>query len=127
LFLIGKGVSYNHNKNYLGNKAAYQFAGNVPTLGYPGSDVDLVNFLPNKLMAMNVGRISAWTPQEVGQYLEKVKAYEAALRTPVSPDYASESWKKQVIHAAGGRRVDESSGYLNTLTNFGAYIIKDTS
>lgn len=127
LFLIGKGVSYNHNKAYLGNKAAYAFSGSVPTFGYPGSDVDLVNFLPNKLMAMNVGRISAWSPLEVGQYLDKVKAYEAALRTPVSPDYEKERWKKLVIHAAGGSSVEESTKFLNTLTNKGAVIIKDTS
>lgn len=126
LFLLGKGVSYEHNVAYLPHPSSYNFSGNVPTYGFPGSDLDFVNFLPNKLQAINVGRLSAWSPTEIGQYLEKVKGYESALATPMSPDYQSESWKKQVLHAAGGSTVSESSGFLTTL-NASAYIIKDTS
>jgi len=126
LFLIGKGVYYSKYRTYLTNSAAYGYAGNVPAYGYPGSDADYVNFLPNKLEAVNVGRLSAWTAAEVGAYLDKVKTYESAMATPALPTYETELWKKKVVHAAGGETKMDSEGFLNTL-NSSSSIITDTS
>ncbi len=126
LFLIGKGVYYNANPLYYTQPASYAFVGNLPTYGYPGSDINYVNFLPDKMQAINVGRLSAWTASEVGNYLDKVKAYEQAIQTPAMPTYTSEMWKKRVLHAAGGLDAIESAGFMQTLTNSGT-LIKDTS
>lgn len=126
LFLIGKGIYYSNNPTYYSNPQAYTFSGNLPPFGYPGSDVNYVNFLPNKMQAINVGRLSAWSPLEVGDYLDKVKLYEQALQTPAQPTYASEQWKKKVLHAAGGQDANESASFMQTLSNSGQ-IIQDTA
>lgn len=126
VFFIGKGVYYNKYRDYLANSSAYPFSGNLISYGYPGSDVDFVNFLSGKLQAINVGRLSAWSPTEIGQYLDKVKTYESALATPVMPTYETELWKKKVVHAAGGDTKADSDGFLATL-NSSSYIITDTS
>ncbi|HTN45053.1 MAG TPA: C25 family cysteine peptidase [Flavipsychrobacter sp.] len=126
LFLIGKGISYDYNNAYRTAPQSYDYDGIVPSYGYPGADVDYVNFLPNKLQAINIGRLSAWSAAEVGKYLDKIKAYESALSIPTLPDYQSETWKKKALHAAGGKTVGESAGFLQMLSSNGV-IIRDTA
>lgn len=126
VFIVGKGLLYHKYRTYLANKSAFSYAGIVPTYGDLGADEDFVNFLPNRLQAMNTGRFTAWTPQEVGQYLEKVKSYEAALKQPLAPTHETELWKKRVLHLGGGRDIGQQAFLLETL-NLSAGIIKDTA
>ncbi|MCE7073337.1 C25 family cysteine peptidase [Dyadobacter sp. CY327] len=95
LFLIGKSITHNE-------KMKRELPGEVPTIGYPGSDVLLVEGLAGAakdVPAMPVGRLSAFIPRHVTDYLEKVKQYESK-----STDYA---WRKNVLHLNGGKTVGE--------------------
>src|SRR5690606_14831998 len=117
VFIIGKGIYYPLNRKYYKDKSQYSFKGLVPPYGEPGSDVDYVNFLPNRMQAFNIGRLSAWTPDEIGIYLEKVKSYEAALASPAFPTHETEAWKKTILHTAGGSQASDQQGYLMTLNS----------
>lgn len=126
VFLVGKGVFYPSYRKYLQSPNQYSLTGIVPTYGDPGSDVDFVNFLPGKKQAMAIGRLSAWNAQEVTNYLNKVSAYETAVKENVTPTADQNFWKKKVLHIAGGRFVAEQTGFLQTL-GVGAAVIKDTA
>ena len=125
VLLAGKGLLYYKYKTYQqsGNNA-YPFP-IVPTYGSPGSDVDLVNFGLDLRQKINIGRISAWNGQEIGTYLDKVKAYEAAMKPAIQPVAATELWKKNVLHIAGGSDANLQGTLLYTL-NTGAAVIQST-
>ncbi|MBS1584309.1 MAG: hypothetical protein JSS82_01985 [Bacteroidetes bacterium] len=122
VFLLGKGLLYNKYSSYLQNISSYPFP-IVPTYGNPGSDVDFVNFGTNLTQKMNIARVSVWNGQEIGTYLDKVKAYEAAIKPAVLPSVSTELWKKNALHIAGGSDINLQTVLLNTL-NAGAAIIK---
>lgn len=124
-FLIGKGIVYDHHKTYQNNPSVYTFP-IVPTFGHPGSDVDFVNFGNDREQKIKIGRLPAWNDQEVGNYLQKVKDYETAMRTDPVPTTASEFWKKQVLHIAGSPIQAEVEQFLLTL-GAAATIIQDTA
>lgn len=102
IFIIGKGVVYNQYKNFASSSLATNFEGIVPTYGTPGSDVAFVTDRATWKMKVNIGRLSAWNTAEVAHYLNKVKAYEAALTPATFPTPLTELWKKQILHLAGG-------------------------
>lgn len=126
VFLVGKGIYYNKYRTYLQNPSLYNYSALVPTYGEPGADEDFVNFLANNHQSMNIARLSAWNPTEIGNYLDKIKTYEANLNNPISPTYETELWKKRALHAAGGFSAGEQLSFINTL-NSGGNILKDTS
>ncbi|MBE9465082.1 C25 family cysteine peptidase [Dyadobacter subterraneus] len=82
----------------------------VPTIGFPGSDVLLVEGLADgtaEVPAIPVGRISATTSGQVNNYLDKVKTYESQLQ---------QATRKKIMHINGGLYDGETSkfaGYLN--------------
>ncbi|WP_207423710.1 C25 family cysteine peptidase [Desertivirga brevis] len=83
----------------------------VPTMGYPASDAAFSSqILDNTLApALATGRIPAKNSEEVFNYLNKLKAYDAL------PDSL---YRKNVIHVTGGRDINENSlftSYLNDL------------
>ena len=114
VFMVGKGLHYHKYRTYLQSPSAFGFTAIVPTFGDPGSDVPFVNFLPNRKQAMNIARLNAWTPEEVGHYLQKIKEFESALSTPVLPTHETELWKKHALHAAGGDK-NEQPSFIATL------------
>lgn len=118
-FFIGKGLLYHRYRTYLKSPSSYPYAAIVPTFGDLGSDNNFVNFLPNRLQAIAVGRLTAWTPQEVGTYLDKVKAYETALAPAALPTHETETWKKLALHMGGGRTLNEQNALLTTLNGAG--------
>lgn len=113
VFLIGKGVTYEHYKAFAASSLASTFEGIVPTYGSPGSDVAFVTDRTTWKMKVNIGRLSAWNTTDIANYLNKVQAYEAALLPAAFPTPASELWKKQVLHIAGG---DGSTPFLQATT-----------
>lgn len=123
VFIIGHGLLYNKYKEYLQSPATYNFP-IVPTFGNPGSDVDFVNFGNDLKEKIYIGRLSVWNGQEAGTYLDKVKAYEAALKPAVQPTAGTELWKKNVLHIAGGSDAALQTILLSTL-NSGAIIIQN--
>ncbi|MBS1775962.1 MAG: hypothetical protein JSS64_06740 [Bacteroidetes bacterium] len=125
-FFIGKGLLYHKYRTYQNSSSLFPYAGIVPTYGDLGSDNDFVNFLPNRMQAMKVGRFNAWNGQEVGNYLEKIKAFEAALKPTGIPTHENDGWKKQVLHIGGGLTFGQQQYLLGTL-NIAGDILKDTS
>lgn len=102
VFLVGKAIRPDVYKAYQLNSNKYAYTGMVPAYGHPGSDIDFVNNRSNWKMNMAISRLSAWNATEVGDYLNKVKAYENAVRASPFPKPETEFWKKQVLHIAGG-------------------------
>ncbi|UOG73497.1 C25 family cysteine peptidase [Hymenobacter tibetensis] len=96
LLLLGKGLIVGeYSRNRLPPATDL-----VPSTTRSGSD----NFLSadwenNQYVArMPAGRVSAVTPQEVLQYLNKLKEHEAL---------GAEPWRKNVVHLGGGESADE--------------------
>jgi len=107
LLLLGKSIiSY--------QKIVKELPDEVPTAGFPGSDLLLVDGLrgtPDDVPAIPVGRISALTDAEVNGYLQKVKDYEA--QTDIA-------WRKNVMHISGGKstsEVGQYAGYLSAISD----------
>jgi len=125
VLLLGRGLQYDAYQKYqasVGN-GLYPYP-IVPTYGNPGSDVDFVMF-GDQTPRMRIGRVPAWTAAEVGVYLDKLKAYEAALLFPASPTTATELWKKRAMHVVGASDANLQPG-LQAKMDEGAAIIRDT-
>lgn len=74
----------------------------IPSMGWPGSDIALAMPHNNKTQpapVVPVGRLFAFSPTDVSNYLEKVRQHEAQSTTA--------SWRKKVLHISGGRSVSE--------------------
>ena len=109
VLLIGHGLSYNEFLFYQSYQST-ELLNMVPTWGWPASDnmlasADAVSAAP----LTYIGRISAVSPQEVENYLEKLKEYEAAQKN--SPNtVAGRAWMKNIIHVTGA-----SDSYLGSV------------
>lgn len=102
-FIIGKGVAYNDYRNNESNPLIEQL-NLVPSWGYPASDNLLTAEFEVAIPETPIGRLSAVTPQEVGDYLKKVKEYEAAQQS-TDQSLASKDWMKNVLQIAGANDV----------------------
>ncbi|MCB0514911.1 MAG: C25 family cysteine peptidase [Chitinophagales bacterium] len=121
LFLLGRSIRYNKttipeywNLNY------------VPTYGESGSDVMLTTaniFTYRNQLA--VGRVSATTPDDVKNYLDKVIEYESFLANPQPCDKETVGWSKNIIHIAGGKNATEAGNYTLSLNDY-KEIVEDT-
>lgn len=128
-FIIGKGVTYNEYRNNESNTLADQL-NLVPTWGNPASDNILGSDDLTAKMETPIGRLSAVTAQEVGDYLQKVKQYELNQKdTTATLD--KKLWMKNVLQIAGvndatlGAQLDGfMQGYKNIIsdTAFGAKV-----
>ncbi|MDR6803513.1 hypothetical protein J2Y45_000783 [Dyadobacter sp. BE34] len=106
LLLVGKSITRP-------DKVVKELPDEVPTVGFPGSDLLLVDGLrgtPDDVPAIPVGRISGLTDAEVNGYLQKVKDYEA------QKDIA---WRKNVMHVSGGKDTGEINQFANYLSTIG--------
>lgn len=85
----------------------------VPTFGYPYNDnrfvVGFDPSIPNDA-AMAVGRIPSTAPEQINDYLNKVKEKEALG--------ASANWQKDLIHLSGGLSAFELERYYVYLQGF---------
>ena len=118
LFLVGQsrdpqGVRKNANAPLLDM---------IPNAGWPGSDVLLVDGLagntqnqtPENVPAVAIGRLNASQPQQVLDYLEKIREHEAA-------DTAN-AWRRRVLHLSGGRSADELVRFRSYMDAFSQQI-----
>ncbi len=130
VFLIGKGVIYNEYRANESDPLADQL-NLVPTWGNPASDNLLAADNISAVPALPIGRLSAVTPQEVGDYLLKVKQHEAS-QSDTTQTIAAKAWMKNVIQIAGANDValgNQLDGYLQNYkamiadTSFGANVI----
>ncbi|MBC6490187.1 C25 family cysteine peptidase [Flavihumibacter stibioxidans] len=126
IFLIGKGVSYNaFRANPTTERPLLNQLNLVPTYGYPGSDNLLSSTGPESSLALTgIGRLSAVSPTEVEDYLEKVKEYEQVQQT-ISGKTEDKLWMKNIVHVMGATDAllgVQLCSYLNTYKN----LINDT-
>jgi hypothetical protein len=95
LFLMGKSITQNE-------RMVRELPEEVPTIGFPGSDALLVEGIAGgavNVPVIPVGRLSAVTNQNIADYLQKVKVYEAGE--------ADLGWRKKVLHLSGGKTTSE--------------------
>lgn len=89
----------------------------VPSAGWPDSDMALGVGLdpkdPNTPL-VPIGRVNAYTSQNVWDYLQKVKQHEA---TP-----AAAPWRKDVLHLSGGRSARELILFRNFTDSYAAKV-----
>ncbi len=89
----------------------------VPSAGWPDSDMALgVNLDPKDPYTplVPIGRVNAYTAQNVYDYLQKVKQHEA---TP-----AAAPWRKNVLHLSGGRSARELILFRNFTDSYAAKV-----
>ncbi len=104
VFILGKGMQSN---TY--NDANISVRDLVPSVGVPPSDMLYVSsFNYNPIIPiMGIGRVTAENNEEVLNYLDKVKENDAL--PPV------EQWRKNIIHATGGRSISENNTFTAAL------------
>ncbi|WP_375559281.1 C25 family cysteine peptidase [Bernardetia sp. OM2101] len=103
LFLLGKSAGILHtNPN----------GSNIPPYGYPGSDHMLTAGLLNSSLepALATARLSAKSPKEVIDYLNKVKEHETIE--------GDQSWRKQFLHLSGGYSPSEHASFKRYVQGF---------
>ncbi len=123
VFLIGKGITYNDYRLNQSNPVADQL-NLVPTFGNPASDMLLSSPYGSIIPNIPIGRLSAISGNEVGNYLQKIKEYEQ-VQASASQTLSSQLWMKNVVHVIGGKDSSESDlfkFYMNGYKN----IIEDT-
>jgi len=108
ILLIGRGLTYDQFRTYEFLPAVSNLA-LVPTFGNPGSDNLLTSPNLEPFTDIPIGRLSVVRPEEVSDYLDKLKEHEQALRTG-GQTLKDRGWMKNVIHAIGG-----SDPYLQSL------------
>jgi hypothetical protein len=109
LFLIGKSLTVNHNY-YRQNPLTANHHDLVPTAGWPGSDIFFTVGLSGSDgigPAIPTGRLNVSNPNDVINYLNKVKETEQFA--------FNDLWKKNIIHLSGGQNARE-------LVNFRSYV-----
>jgi len=108
VFLIGHGLiyaSYRYNETSIDAERLNL----VPTFGNPASDILLSCTPTDPIPQTPIGRLSVIYGDEIGDYLQKVKEYEAS-QAASSPLIADKAWMKNVIHVVGGS--DEKLGTM---------------
>jgi len=124
-YMLSGGIRDNHNLLLIGNSVTIgdsipknkELPDQVPTFGYPASDVLLVAGVAgvqNDLPAIPVGRIGANSPLQVHDYLEKVMEYEQ--------DMTNREWRKNVLHLTGGGKYGERDRFKNYLAGQSAKV-----
>jgi hypothetical protein len=99
VLLIGKGVNYVSQRASESNPDINRL-NLVPTFGYPASDMLLTANKGDSYPQVPIGRLSVINAQEIKDYLDKVKEYDATQRVS-SPLISDRAWMKNVMHVVG--------------------------
>lgn len=100
VFIIGKGLTYDQFRNNESKPTTENIA-LIPTFGLPGSDNILGSDNFDPIAETPIGRLSVVLPQEVDNYLEKVKEHDLAIKGG-GQTLKDKGWMKNVVHAIGG-------------------------
>jgi len=123
MFILGKGLTYNNIAPYRASSTLNYPV--IPTYGQPGSDNLFAEIGNSNIPSVAVGRLSAMTEAEIGNYLEKVKKYEVAISTPTVPTLENSLWKKKALHIAGASDENSQAVFYSSL-NVCKSILEDT-
>ncbi|MGA1582632.1 MAG: C25 family cysteine peptidase [Saprospiraceae bacterium] len=104
VLLLGHGMTYPEVRDPGSGNRSTHF---VPTWGVPGSDNLLMARPGHDAPMYAVGRIAARTPEEVGQYLDKIMAYESGFGS--GQTVGAQAWRKRVLHLVGGNPAEQQS------------------
>lgn len=115
LFLMGKGISAHLTRN---NALNYQ-NNLVPTFGFPSCDNLFTTRINGSLYdpIIPTGRLSAKSPQDVLDYLQKIEEFNTAVDS-ISENANAQLWKKRILHFAGGTSELEQSLFERYLNNY---------
>ena len=122
-FLVGKGLTYAEYRANETNPNADKL-NLVPTFGYPASDILLASDNLDPVMNTLISRVSVLSPQELANYLDKVKQYEQAQQN-TSQTIDSKAWMKNVVHVVGANDANLDLSLSAFMKNYET-IIKDT-
>jgi hypothetical protein len=103
ILLMGKAREFNVLRfpNQLNNNTTTY---DVPTWGYPGSDILMAASNGSDKPIIPIGRIAASTPAEVRVYLDKIKGIELTQKN--APQTVEErDFLKNILHLSGGGSV----------------------
>lgn len=126
MFLMGKGIrEANESNNGIvpgTRKSIPSFNKSlIPSFGYPSSDAFITAGLENTTWEplIPTGRIAVQTNEQLADYLQKIKQYDANHDlSPSSYTAANKEWQKQVLHFSGGTTTydqQEFQMYLNDM------------
>ncbi|HVG16751.1 MAG TPA: C25 family cysteine peptidase [Chitinophagaceae bacterium] len=121
-FIIGKGVEYTTQR--YNDNADVRRLNLVPTYGYPGSDILLSSEIGTSLPLTPIGRLSVVHPQEVLDYLAKIKQHDLAQAT-FSANMEDRGWMKNVAHLVGATEPELKRKLEKNMDDF-KVIIADT-
>lgn len=109
LFIIGKGLT---PRPGFYKRDLPEIINYVPTYGHPGTDIPFTAGLSNDGYESSIptGRISAYTPAEVGAYLDKVIEMEALP--------FDNFWRKNSLLLSGGLTAGEQSTFRSFIEDF---------
>lgn len=115
LLLLGKSLRYNYCTN-----DPVDFANNlVPTYGASGSDVYLSTRNVSTIRPqLATGRVSAKSPGEVKEYLDKLIEYEAVVNADYPCTIEDRMWLKDVLHIAAGFTAQEETEFTADLNSY---------
>lgn len=122
-FLIGRGLTYAEYRENESNPNADRL-NLVPTLGYPASDILLASNGMDPVMNTLISRVSVLSPQELADYLDKVKQYEQAQQN-TSQTIDSKAWMKNIVHVVGANDANLDTRLSSFMRNYEA-TIEDT-
>ena len=106
--LMGKSIDINNARFWNGG-----FTYDLPTWGSPASNILLATTNGSNTPVLPIGEISAYTPTDVLNYLDKVKTLETIQRT-APQDLANRDWMKNVLNLSGGGDLgDIIKGYMS--------------
>jgi len=119
LFLIGKGRDINSDFHRQSDPGSVVYKDLVPSAGMPGSDVSYTTGLAGTTYepAVPTGRLSAITPLEVANYLNKVKETESSV--------VGEPWQKRALHLSGGIKPNEMPLFRYFVDGFKEIAVKE--
>jgi hypothetical protein len=129
IVLVGKAREYRTSGEKTDMRKAENQTFDVPTWGYPGSDVLLASTRKNDEPLISIGRIAITNTSELKIYLDKVKEYESVEQTaPQTLD--KREWFKNIMHLSGGGSNEIASiaanmnAFKNIIENnkFGGYV-----
>ena len=118
VLLVGKSREYRIGNTKVDLQAPTNRTFDVPTWGYPGSDVLLAADNVSDEPRIPIGRIAITTTAELKIYLDKVKEYENIEQTaPQTLD--KRDWFKNIMHLSGGgpNEYQEISNNMNAFKN----------
>ncbi|RAU81635.1 putative type IX secretion system sortase PorU2 [Pontibacter arcticus] len=109
LLLMGKGITVNKGNFRSATVRALDF---VPAGGVPASDILFTADFRNNSYhpRISTGRITATKPDDILNYLQKIKEHEQLSQT--------EAWRKNILQLGGGSRPDEIARIGSYLTGY---------